>query len=62
MVVDHMPSPGHTINSKLATKIKALPSDRQWRLLQQLLNGNIFATLQGLINNMSDDEQLALFQ
>ena len=62
MAVDHMPSPGNTINSKLATKIKALPSDRQWILLQQLLDGNIFATLQGLINNMSDDEQLALLE
>ena len=62
MAVDHMPSPGHTINSKLATKIKALPSDRQWRLLQQLLDGNIFATLQGLINNMSADEQLVLLE
>jgi Tfp pilus assembly protein PilZ len=62
MAVDHMPSPGNTINSKLATEIKALPSDRQWILLQQLLDGNIFATLQGLINNMSDDEQLALLK
>ena len=62
MAVDHMPSPGNTINSKLATEIKALPSDRQWILLQQLLDGNIFATLQGLINNMSDDEQLALLE
>ena len=62
MAVDQMPSPGNTINSKLATKIKALPSDQQWILLQQLLDGNIFATLQGLINNMSDDEQLALLE
>lgn len=62
MAVDHMPSPGNTINSKLATKIKALPLDRQWRLLQQLLDGNIFATLQRLINNMSADEQSALLE
>ena len=62
MAVDHMPSPSNTINSKLATEIKALPSDRQWILLQQLLDGNIFATLQGLIDNMSDDEQLALLK
>ena len=62
MAVDHMPPPGNTINSRLTTKIKALPADRQWILLQQLLDGNIFATLQGLINNMSDDEQLALLE
>ena len=31
-------------------------------LLQQLLDGNIFATLQGLINDMSDEEQLALLE
>ena len=62
MAVDNMPPPGNTINSRLATKIKALPADRQWTLLQQLLDGNIFATLQGLINNMSDDEQLALLE
>ena len=62
MAVNQMPSPGNTINSKLATKIKALPSDRQWILLRQLLDGNIFTTLQGLINNMSDDEQLALLE
>ena len=62
MAFDYMPSPDNTINSKLAAKIKALPPDRQWILLQQLLDGNIFATLQGLINNMSNDEQLALLE
>ena len=62
MTVDHMPPPGNTINSRLLTKIKGLPADRQWILLQQLLDGNIFDTLQGLINNMSDDEQLALLE
>ena len=61
MAVDHTP-PGNTINSRLATKIKELSADRQWMLLQQLLDGNILATLQGLISKMSDDEQLALLE
>jgi Tfp pilus assembly protein PilZ len=62
MAVNHTPPAGNTINSRLATKIKGLPADRQWILLQQLIDGNIFTTLQGLINNMSDDEQLALLE
>ena len=62
MVVDHMPPGGNAISSRLTAKIKGLPADRQWILLQQLVDGNIVATLQGLINNMSDDEQLALLE
>ncbi len=62
MTVNHTPLHGNTINSKLSTKIKGLSADRQWVLLQQLLDGNIFATLQGLISKMSADEQLALLE
>ena len=62
MAVDPTPLPGNTINSRLATKIKELSADRQWMLLQQLLDGNILATLQGLISKMSDGEQLALLE
>jgi Tfp pilus assembly protein PilZ len=62
MTVNHTPPAGNNINSRLATQIKELSADRQWILLQQLLDGNIFATLQGLINNMSDDEQLTLLE
>jgi Tfp pilus assembly protein PilZ len=62
MAVNHMPPADNNINSRLATKIKELSADRQWILLQQLVDGNIVATLQGLINNMSDDEQLALLE
>jgi len=62
MAVDHMPPAGNNINSRLATQIKELSADRQWILLQQLVDGNIVATLQGLINNMSDDEQLTLLE
>ena len=62
MTVNHKPSAGNTINPRLSEKIKDLPEKRQWRLLQQLLEGNIIATLHGLIRKMSDDEQLALLE
>ncbi len=62
MAVDHMPPAGNNVSSRLATKIKGLSADRQWILLQQLVDGNIIATLQGLINDMSDDEQLDLLK
>lgn len=62
MALDHTPLPGNTINSRLATKIEEMSADRQWILLQQLLDGNILATLQGLISKMSHDEQLALLE
>jgi Tfp pilus assembly protein PilZ len=62
MAIDHMPPADNNVSSRLATKIKGLSADRQWILLQQLVDGNIVATLQGLINNMSDDEQLALLE
>ena len=62
MTVNHIPSAGNTINPRLAEKIKDLPEERQWILLQQLLKGNVIATLLGLINKMSDDEQLTLLE
>ena len=62
MTVNQIPSAGKTINPRLAEKIKDLPEERQWILLQQLLKGNVIATLLGLINKMSDDEQLTLLE
>ncbi len=62
MTVNHKQSTGNTINPSLAEKIKNLPEKRQWNLLQQLLGGQIIATLHGLISQMSDDEQLALLE
>ena len=60
MTVDHLPSTDNTINPRLAEKIGDLPEDRQWILLQQLLEGDVITALQGLISRMSDDEQSAL--
>jgi Tfp pilus assembly protein PilZ len=60
MTVNHIPSTGTTINPRLAEKIKDLSEERQWILLQQLLEGNVIASLHGLISKMSDDEQLTL--
>jgi Tfp pilus assembly protein PilZ len=62
MTVNHIPSAGNTINPRLAEKIKDLPEEWQWILLQQLLKGNVKATLLGLISKMPDDEQLTLFE
>jgi Tfp pilus assembly protein PilZ len=62
MTVNHIPSAGNTINPRLAEIIKDLPEERQWILLQQLLKGNVIATLMGLISKMSDDEQLTLLE
>ncbi len=62
MAVNHIRSAGNTINPRLTKKIKELPEERQWILLRQLLDGNIIATLHGLISKMSDDEQLALLE
>ena len=62
MTVNHIPSAGNTINPGLAEIIKDLPEERQWILLQQLLKGNVIATLMGLISKMSDDEQLTLLE
>ena len=60
MTVNHIPSTGTTINPRLAEKIKDLSEERQWILLQQLFEGNVIASLHGLISKMSDDEQLSL--
>jgi Tfp pilus assembly protein PilZ len=62
MAINHIPPAGKIINPRLAEKIKALPEERQWVLLQQLLEGDIMATLHGLIGKMSDDEQLTLLE
>ncbi len=62
MTVNHKPPAGNIINPKLAEKIKNLPEERQLILLKQLLNGNITATLLGVIRKMSADEQLTLLQ
>ncbi len=60
MTVNHIPSTSNTINPRLAEKIKDLSEERQWILLQQLVEGSVIATLYGLISKMSDDEQLTL--
>jgi Tfp pilus assembly protein PilZ len=60
MTGDHLPSADNTINPKLAKKIEDLPEDRQWNLLQELLEGDIITALRGLISRMSEDEQLKL--
>jgi Tfp pilus assembly protein PilZ len=62
MTVNHIPSAGNTIHPKLAEIIKDLPEERQWILLQQLLEGNLVAALHGLISKMPDDEQLTLLE
>jgi len=62
MTVNHLPSTGNTINPMLAEKIKELPEEQQWILLEQLLEGNLVAALHGLISKMSDDEQSALLE
>lgn len=62
MTVNHIPSADYTINPRLAEKIKDLPEERQWILLQQLVKGNTMATLLGLISKMSDDAQLTLLE
>jgi Tfp pilus assembly protein PilZ len=62
MAINHIPPAGKIINPRLAEKIKELPEERQWILLQQLLEGDIMATLHGLISKMSDDEQLILLE
>jgi Tfp pilus assembly protein PilZ len=62
MTVNQIPSAGKTINPRLAEKIKDLPEERQWVLLQQLLKGNIMPTLLGLITKMSADQQLTLLE
>ena len=53
-----MSSNGDAIHSKLAEKISGLSEDRQWTLLQQLIEGNLAAVLHELISKMSHDEQL----
>ncbi len=60
MTGEHLSSTDNTINPRLAEKIKDLSEERQWILLQQLLEGNVIANLYGLISKMSDDEQLTL--
>jgi Tfp pilus assembly protein PilZ len=62
MTVNHIPSTGNPINPGLTEKIKDLPEERQWILLQQLVKGNVVATLIGLISKMSADEQLTLLE
>jgi Tfp pilus assembly protein PilZ len=62
MAINHIPPAGKIINPRLAEKIKELPEERQWILLQQLLEGDIMAALHGLISKMSDDEQLILLE
>ena len=62
MTVNHIPSAGNTIHPKLAEIIKDLPEERQWILLQQLLEGNLVAALHGLISKMSEDEQLVVLE
>jgi Tfp pilus assembly protein PilZ len=62
MTVNHIPSAGNTIHPRLAEKIKDLPEEQQWILLQQLLKGNVKATLLGLISKMPEDEQLTLLE
>ncbi len=60
MAVDQTPTAGNTVDPRLKSKIKELPAERQWTLLQQLLEGDAIPTLHGLIGKMSDNEQLAL--
>jgi Tfp pilus assembly protein PilZ len=62
MTANHIPSAGDAINPRLAEKIRDLPQERQWILLQQLLKGNVIATLLGLISKMSANEQLTLLE
>ena len=62
MIVDQFPSSGAAIHPKLAEKINDLSQERQWNLLQQLLEGNLVDVLHELISKMSDDEQLALLE
>ena len=62
MTVNHIASVGHTINPRLVEKIKDLPEEQQWILLQQLVKDNPMATLLGLISKMSDDEQSTLLE
>ena len=62
MTVNQLPSTGNTINPKLAEQINDLPEERQWILLQKLLEGNPIAVLHELISKMSDDEQRALLE
>ena len=62
MTVDILPSAGNTIHPGLMQKIKDLPEERQWTLLQQLLEGDILSALQGQISRMSTAEQLALLE
>jgi Tfp pilus assembly protein PilZ len=62
MTVNHLPSTGNTIHPMLAEKIKELPEEQQWILLEQLLEGNLAAALHGLISKMSEDEQLLVLE
>ena len=58
MTVNQYSSNGDAIHSKLAEKISGLSEDRQWTLLQQLIEGNLAVVLHELISKMSHDEQL----
>ena len=62
MTVDQFSSNSDAIHPRLAQKINDLTEDRQWSLLQQLLEGNLIAVLHELISKMSDDEQLDLLE
>lgn len=62
MTVDQLPSAGNTIHPRLVQQIKDLPEERQWTLLQQLLEGDILPALQGQISRLSAAEQLALLE
>ena len=52
----------HEIDPNLAEIVRGMPEKRQWRLLTQLLRGNVTPTLIGLIREMSADEQSMLLQ
>lgn len=62
MSANHKPASDQPINPELVEAIKNLPEERQINLLGQLLEGQMTATLLGLIRKMSDDEQLILLQ
>ena len=51
-----------TIDPRLAEKIKSLPETSQLILLKQLLKGDITAAIYGLVNKMSEDQQLTLLE
>ena len=62
MTANHFSSNSDAIHPRLAQKINDLTDDRQWSLLQQLLEGNLIALLHQVISKMSDDEQLDLLE